>query len=82
MAPRDRSASPLPSCVQADGAVDSLFELYSELLFKDAYRDTGDTGEVGEASSSRGGGCGGVSPSYGFGRGVVSNTSGARFRNS
>lgn len=62
------------SCVHADGAADTLRETRDEAAFDASWvgveydQAVGPVGDVGEAKRrSRGGSCGGVSPSYGFG---------------
>ena len=67
--PRESSATLLSSCVHAEGAVERLLELWVESPYHedDVWRETGEVGDVAERSS-RGGGCGGVSPSYGLGK--------------
>ncbi len=79
------------SCVHADGAAntrqDMRDETEVEVEFDASGADVeydqavGPVGDVGEARRrSRGGGCGGVSPSYGFGRGLPSSVPGAMLR--
>ena len=61
------------SCVHAEGAADTLRETRDEAevdascVGVEYDHAVGPVGDVGEARRSRGGGCGGVSPSYGFG---------------
>ena len=66
--PRERSATPLSSCVHAEGAVERLLEPLDDSPYHEDVR--GEVGEVSEVGlrSSRGGGIGGTPLSYGLGR--------------
>lgn len=75
------------SCVHADGAADSLRDTCDEadaspspgdIAYVQVVGEADEMGDVGEARRrSRGGGCGGVSPSYGFGRSLPSSVLGS-----